>query len=223
MCSLSADSTHVEMSEDLEIRTLAYLSKCDYLTCKLVCKRWDSLRHKVGVMRKQISNWPKTYRITSKRNPSMSWTAINHNTIKLSDQCGEINTARFELVPGLYKEGDETSANSFNQQRYKSSKKTLVSFRNVADGRYLRHCYSNLRNHPKENSSLYRLDATFYMTKNEFPFCGTDGEDYYTFHSINYFGYYISHDESFVLAIRKHDSSDDYKNAASFGLCQVFG
>ena len=43
-----------QMPEDFQIQALAYLSKRDYLTCKLVCKRWDSLRHRVAVTRSRI-------------------------------------------------------------------------------------------------------------------------------------------------------------------------
>jgi len=44
-----------EFSEDLVILILAYLSRKEYLLCKFVCKRWDSLRHRVSIVRKAIS------------------------------------------------------------------------------------------------------------------------------------------------------------------------
>lgn len=42
-------------AEDLTIRVLAYLSRKEYLACKVVCKRWDLLRHSVAVVRKAIA------------------------------------------------------------------------------------------------------------------------------------------------------------------------
>lgn len=44
-----------EFPEDLVIHILAHLSKKEYFTCKLVCKRWDSLRHSVAAVRKAIA------------------------------------------------------------------------------------------------------------------------------------------------------------------------
>ena len=42
----------------LGISILAYLSSKDYLTCKLVCRRWDALRHNVAIMRKAMATVP---------------------------------------------------------------------------------------------------------------------------------------------------------------------
>ena len=50
---------HNEMPEDVMIFILACLSKEEYLTCKLVCKKWDAIRHSVAVKRKEISTPPK--------------------------------------------------------------------------------------------------------------------------------------------------------------------
>lgn len=44
-----------DFPEDLLILILAHLSKQDYLTCKIVCKRWDLLRHSVATVRKAIA------------------------------------------------------------------------------------------------------------------------------------------------------------------------
>ena len=46
------------MPEEVMIYILACLSKADSLNCKLVCKRWDGLRHTVAVKRKEITKEP---------------------------------------------------------------------------------------------------------------------------------------------------------------------
>ena len=125
---------HKEMPEEVEIRILAYLSKRDYLTCKLVCKRWDSLRHRVAVMRNQIATPLKKYTINSKNYPSLYWTVHNRDYVRIDV---EDKVTTFTIVPGIYRKGDERAAHSWNQSRFDTSKHTLVSFKSVSCNSYL--------------------------------------------------------------------------------------
>mmetsp|Transcript_8289 Transcript_8289/g.9669 ORF Transcript_8289/g.9669 Transcript_8289/m.9669 type:complete len:291 (+) Transcript_8289:132-1004(+) len=45
---------HNRFPEELLVRILAYLSHREYRTCKLVCAKWDALRHRVGAMREGL-------------------------------------------------------------------------------------------------------------------------------------------------------------------------
>ena len=69
----------------------------------------------------------------------------------------------------------------------------------------------NLRAHQKNNTPLFRLDATFYMEKNRF----YDG--FISFHSINYKNHYIGHRE-YTLKIAIANDSELHKNDASFNV-----
>jgi len=206
------------LPDDLQIRILAYLNKRDYLSCKIVCKQWDYVRHSVAVMRRQISTPVKQYIIRSRNYPSRYWHVRDPQCVRIEEQ----QHGTFQIVPALYRADDETNAVRWNQRRYNMTKE-IVSFRCPLDGSFLRHAGYFLRKHRYEDSKLYRLDASFYMTKNEFFDCDDGGNsngnkiDYYTFHSVNYDGCYISH-RGFQLKIDNMNGSDLHKNDASFSL-----
>ena len=123
----------------------------------------------------------------------------------------------FEIVPAIYKPGDEHRANNFNRGRFNTHKDTLVSFKCVSNGHYLRHCGYWIRNHPYQNDAVYRMDATFYMTRNEFFNDGDNNEAYYSFRSINFDHMHLCH-RGFTLRIDVSGDSDLHRNDASFVL-----
>lgn len=173
------------------------------------------MRHKVAIMRKQIATPLKAYQVVSKNCPNMIWSALNEQQVCICGENGNRYSNNFHIVPALYQPGDETDAQDWNIGIYNTSKDTLVSFRCVHTGKYLRHANFALRWHKKENSKLYRLDALFYMSKNEF--FKEEGVDYHSFHSINLEGFYISH-RSFVLRIDIANDGELHRNDASFVL-----
>merc|ERR1712045_232428 len=167
-----------------------------------------------------------------------SWEVVNNESIRMrntpknlsvssssssSSSDSDMMSSLFEIVPGVYKPGDESRACNFNKGRYDKCKDTLVSFKCKENGHYLRHCCYWMRSHPYTNDEVYRMDATFYMTKNEF-FDGTkdgaDGNDYYSFRSINFDHMHLCH-RGLSLKIDYGDDIDLHKKNASFVL-EVF-
>ena len=127
--------------------------------------------------------------------PGHLWRVMSSERVVIDNGGG----TTVEIVPGLYRLGDEGEAHNFNASLYREhgGRKKMVSFRvHTGDqqGTYLRHCGRDLRAHHQESSALYRLDATFYMEEDRF-FPGT-----VSFHSINYDKHYISH-RSYCLKI----------------------
>lgn len=49
---------HDRFPEEILVRILAYLSDKEYCTCKLVCAKWNALRHRVGAMREVLKTSP---------------------------------------------------------------------------------------------------------------------------------------------------------------------
>jgi len=213
---------HDQMPDEIVVYILACLSHKEYLSCKLVCKTWDGLRHTVAIKRKEIRTPVKHYMIHSKNYPALSWNVINRETVRIGDvPRGDDDfkslprSSLFEIVPAIYKPGDEHRANNFNWDRFNAHKDTLVSFKCVSNGQYLRHCSYWIRNHPYNDDAIYRMDATFYMRKNEF--FNDEGKDYYSFRSINYDHMHLCH-RGYQLRIDHSGDSDLHQNDASFVL-----
>jgi hypothetical protein len=78
-------------------------------------------------------------------------------------------------------------------------------------GRYLRHAGYKLRCHAEEDSSLYRLDASFYLLEDGL---GCGGATV-CFLSLNYARHYVSH-RGFVLQIAVAEDSRLHRQDASF-------
>ena len=152
--------------------------------------------------------------LRSRNYPNHLWRVMSSERVVINN--GEGSTV--EIVPGLYRLGDEDEAHNFNASLYKKhgGRKKMVSFRvhtGGQQGTYLRHCGWDLRAHHKESSALYRLDATFYMEEDRF-FPGT-----VSFHSINYDKHYISH-RSYCLKIAtiSKGKQELHRNDASFTI-----
>jgi len=123
----------------------------------------------------------------------------------------------FQIMPPLYKEGDEVAANNMNSPFYKSNKDRLVSIQTAKNPpTYLRHSGYQLRNHPYEESSLFRLDSTFYMNKEE-----SDDGEYYTFRAINFHSQYLMTESDMKIYLRQPDDSETLRERASFVLHEL--
>jgi len=122
------DNDDVAFPEVLTIRILAYLSRKEYLTCKLVCKRWDALRHDVAIMRKALFSRKVT---RSKIRSVSSGNFLDGRSIKSVSSGGKISLTPprnhnlqffywdlIELEDGIYNIKSATS-NAFIDGRHK--------------------------------------------------------------------------------------------------------
>merc|ERR1711998_462182 len=145
------------------------------------------------------------YKMVSYNYPGFSMDAINAHTAKISRQ-GEV----FQLVRGLYRQGDAAHGRRGDQALHNKYRNCIVSFKTLS-GKYLRHSGYALRVHSIHNSALFRLDASYYMIPNKY-YPGT-----YVFQSVNYPKYMIRH-ANYVLSIGRMDGSTLFKKDASFKL-----
>ena len=132
--------------------------------------------------------------LRSRNYPDYLWKVMSSERVVINQGA---SATKVQIVPGLYRPGDEEEAHDFNAPLFQQhGRGKMVSFI-VEDGpqagSFLRHGW-DLRDHREESSPLFRLDATFYMEEDCF-FPGT-----VAFHCINYDRHYISH-RSYCLKI----------------------
>jgi hypothetical protein len=152
--------------------------------------------------------------LRSRNYPDYLWKVMSSERVVINQGA---SATKVQIVPGLYRPGDEEEAHDFNAPLFQQhGRGKMVSFI-VEDGpqagSFLRHCGWDLRAHREESSPLFRLDATFYMEEDCF-FPGT-----VAFHSINYDRHYISH-RSYCLKIASiaQRSRNLHRNDASFSI-----
>ena len=95
--------------------------------------------------------------------PSHRLCVEDRERVTISEAGGSV----LQVVPALFRQGDQRGAHSFDKSAHGQFSGQLVSLRR-ADGRYLRHCGYKLRSHCEEDSALFRLDASFYMLADAF-------------------------------------------------------